>query len=95
MPRSPQHRATAQTVWTLMSVVLGTRDIVGQYSTEATAMAEAHRRIAAACGLKQLGRTVLPPWRTEPDGAKQLVYGRDTQSFWFRLEPWVVDGEQQ
>lgn len=88
--KRPRHESLAQTVWTLIRIERGERDIIGQYSTETNGMKEVQRVIAKACGLRQI--THLPPWQSKSAG-KDLVYRRESKIFWFRLEPWQLDGE--
>jgi hypothetical protein len=97
MPRKkttkvPTHRAAAvvQTVWVLLLVVKGEREIIGVLSSEAKAKATVDRLTAKEAGLRSIN---LPDWTTRPDGAQDLVHGRDRFHWWFRLEPWPMDGE--
>lgn len=89
--RAAQHRAETVTVWTLLQIVRGEREIVGQFSTDTKGEQEARRLIAKKLGLPQINR--LPDWLSKA-GGKELLYRRpDTPAFWFRLEPWPLDGE--
>lgn len=91
--KRPRHAAAAavQTVWTLIRIEQGARDIIGQYSREDLGVQEAQRVMAKACGLKQI--THVPPWQAKGAG-KDLVYRRPAGPiFWFRLEPWPLDSE--
>lgn len=85
-----RHETLAQTIWTLFRMHKGERDIVGQYSTETNGMQEVQRIIAKECGLKQV--THLPAWTPKIEG-KELLYRRERELWWFRLEPWPLDGE--
>lgn len=93
MAKRAPHRITdaVAVVWTLIRVIKGEREILGQYSSEAKGLAQVERLIASEAKVKQIRD--LPPWLSREGGVKELIYGRDAKSWWFRLEPYAVDSE--
>lgn len=68
----------------------GVRTTVGQFSTDAKAMAQVARIVAADLQVRSVR---LPAWLPLVDGGQELIYGRDERSWRFQLAPWPLDGE--
>lgn len=91
MPRNPSPRRTAPAiVWALHQRVNGRLQLIGHYSTDEKAIAQAGRLITKACGARSVK---VPAWRPLSTGGQELIYGRDERSWWFVVEPHGIDGE--
>lgn len=96
--QAPQRRNDPVTIWTLTRLSQTSaesrgyfrRAIVGQFSTERRAIAQAGRIIAQETGQKSVQ---LPAWTARADGSRELMYGRGARSWHFTLHPWIVDAE--
>lgn len=92
MAQKHPHRdadAMATSVWCLTRINGGVAEHLGVYSSDAKAMAEGERVIAQEAGMRQFR---APAWHALPGGEKALIYGRDRQSWHFRVALSVVDG---
>lgn len=93
MPMTPHRKASkVSTVWSLSRITGKHRHILGQYSTDGLAAKQAELIIHLEAGIRQIR---LPAWLVTPEGCKELVYGRDAQSWRFQIEAWPIDGEAQ
>lgn len=89
----PVRRVETTSVWSLSQYLAHQhRHIIGSYSTEVLAGQQAAKIIAKDAGIPQV-RLPAGAWTTLPSGAKELIYGRNAQSWRFVVEPWIVDGD--